>query len=153
MRKVLGASRSLKEERCEEDTVSDASTCDEDSKEQELEEWIAWMKRSTQTVETTCRKIGMEDWVTQQQKRKWRLAGHTARRDDERWSTKVLNWTPVGKRDRRRPNKRWADDLNDFFKKNFEGSVGFWQVVAQNRDEWQKLEDDFCETLSSSKKV
>ena len=33
--------------------------------------------------------------------------------------------------------------LNFFFKKEFEGTHGFWQIVAQEKDEWQKLENDF----------
>ena len=130
-------------ERASTGTSSAPVSDDEDSKEQELEEWSEWLKRTAHKAEDECRKLGLDDWVTLQRKRKWRLAGHTARREDERWSTAMLNWHPAGKRFQGHPNKRWADDLNKFFKMEFEGPVGFWRIIAQNRDEWQSLENDF----------
>ncbi|CAG9106243.1 unnamed protein product [Plutella xylostella] len=43
---------------------------------------------------------------------KWQWAGHVARRADDRWSRKVLEWRPrVGKRRVGRPPTRWSDDL------------------------------------------
>jgi len=34
------------------------------------------------------------------------------------------------------------------FKKEFEGPIGFWQIIAQNRNEWHELEDDFVNLLN-----
>ncbi|CAG9133694.1 unnamed protein product [Plutella xylostella] len=47
---------------------------------------------------------------------KWQWAGHVARRADDRWSRKVLEWRPrVGKRRVGRPPTRWSDDLRKVF--------------------------------------
>ncbi|CAG9133144.1 unnamed protein product [Plutella xylostella] len=60
---------------------------------------------------------------------KWQWAGHVARRADDRWSRKVLEWRPrVGKRRVGRPPTRWSDDLR---KKLLDYSV-------DSADEWEE---------------
>ncbi|KAI8421195.1 hypothetical protein MSG28_008264 [Choristoneura fumiferana] len=45
-------------------------------------------------------------------KLKWKWAGHIARRTDNRWGTKVLEWRPrTGRRSVGRPPTRWTDDI------------------------------------------
>ncbi|CAK1586319.1 unnamed protein product [Parnassius mnemosyne] len=45
-------------------------------------------------------------------KLKWQWAGHIARRTDNRWGRKVLEWQPrTGRRSVGRPPTRWSDDL------------------------------------------
>ncbi|CAK1600115.1 unnamed protein product [Parnassius mnemosyne] len=45
-------------------------------------------------------------------KLKWQWAGHIARRTDDRWGKKVLEWRPrTGGRSVGRPSTRWSDDL------------------------------------------
>ena len=81
-------------------------------------------------------------------KRKWRLAGHTARRTDGRWSTAMLQWTPdQGKRNRGHPLKRWGDGLQLFDKfvdeqSSFDADNADW--TAQCREMWTYLEADFA---------
>ena len=89
---------------------------------------------------------GVDDWVTAQRRRKWRLAGHTARRQDGRWSEKFLDWEPFcGHRPRGHPPKRWTNDL-DAFSFHLDGAPRWiWKAAAQNRDKWQELEDRFVE--------
>ncbi|KAI8423169.1 hypothetical protein MSG28_014224 [Choristoneura fumiferana] len=45
-------------------------------------------------------------------KLKWQWAGHIARRTDNRWGRKVLEWRPrTGRRSIGRPPTRWTDDI------------------------------------------
>ena len=63
---------------------------------------------------------------------KWSWAGHLARRADNRWTTKITNWTPRSyKRSRGRQKTRWRDDL-DKTEKN-------WHRTAQDRQRWKEL--------------
>eukprot|EP00973_Karenia_brevis_P083001 11508050-Karenia_brevis.AAC.1 len=67
-------------------------------------------------VEECQQKLGLDDWVTAARRRKWRWAGHVARRSDGRWSTSLVSWVPEnGHRRRGHPRKRWSDDLKAFF--------------------------------------
>ena len=79
-----------------------------DADEDDMEEsWVEWMKRTTGAL-----KEDIDEWVAAQRRRKWRWAGHTARRDDGRWSTKILDWLPEnGRRKVGHPVKKWTDDL------------------------------------------
>lgn len=62
---------------------------------------------------------------------KWKWAGHVARMKDQKWTSAVLNWTPLeAKRPRRRPKARWADDIRKFAGIN-------WQQRAQDRSWWR----------------
>ncbi|CAG9116951.1 unnamed protein product [Plutella xylostella] len=67
---------------------------------------------------------------------KWQWAGHVARRADDRWSRKVLEWRPrVGKRRVGRPPTRWSDDL-----RKVAGSR--WMQMAGDRLGWRSLCDE-----------
>eukprot|EP00973_Karenia_brevis_P002932 400157-Karenia_brevis.AAC.1 len=66
--------------------------------------------------------------------KKWRLAGHTARRTDGRWSEKALHWEPEsGKRAVGHPRKRWAEEIAAFHNKIFGNKA--WSATAQNREQ------------------
>ena len=84
----------------------------------------------------------MADWVSEQKRLKWRWAGHVARRDDGRWSRRLLDWVPsAGARRVGRPSRRWEDDLRAFGR-----SIGQdWEQIAQNRETWAELEDQFVQ--------
>eukprot|EP00973_Karenia_brevis_P009257 1255515-Karenia_brevis.AAC.1 len=102
------------------------------------------MKRCTSLVESCLSELKLDDWVVEQRRRKWRLAGHTVRRTDGRWSTAMCEWTPTdGYRRRGHPVKRWDTDLDAFFASTQGLTKRAWIVVAQNRKLWQNLENDF----------
>ena len=65
-----------------------AAPCDE----LELEPWREWVSRVTHEIEAELAQWGIEDWVAAQRRKLFRWAGHVARRDDNRWSTLVLDW-------------------------------------------------------------
>eukprot|EP00973_Karenia_brevis_P012964 1759288-Karenia_brevis.AAC.1 len=102
------------------------------------------MQRVTRVVDAQLLNVTPDDWIHAQRRRKWRLAGHVARRDDGRWSTRVVQWCPAeGYRDPGHPRKRWADELDSFFRKRWGASKGFWFCIAQDRDKWHAMEDIF----------
>ena len=88
----------------------------------------------------------VKDWTREQRARKWRWAGHIARRQDGRWGTALLDWTPEGgARAVGRPCARWADALDQFVCKTILEFTcddvsglqrGEWQLLAQDRDGW-----------------
>ena len=117
---------------------------DEATQKPDEETWVDWIRRCTHNVETHMESLRIDDWVSGQRRRKWRLAGHTARRDDGRWSTAVLGLKPeMGSRSRGHPTKRWADDLDCFFGERFGLLRGLWRDAAQDREHWASLEDEF----------
>ena len=54
----------------------------------------------------------VKDILVAIKEQKWRWAGPVARREDNRWNKRLTDWTPrEGKRDRRRPDRRWRDEI------------------------------------------
>ena len=119
---------------------------------EELEPWHEWVQRVTREIELDTRRLNIEDWVTAQRRKHYRWAGHIARRDDQRWTTLILDWEPEGGRlqggagkgrIQARPRRRWEDGLMQYY-----AQFGItWREVAWNRDEWRAHEDAFCKQL------
>ena len=110
---------------------------------EEVETWAEWIQRATHEIETYLQDHAIEDWVTTQRRRKHRWSGHVARRDDNRWSSVLLQWQPTrgqkhgepghGQR-QSRPCSRWTDNFDEYY----EGlGPGGWQLLATNREEWK----------------
>ena len=86
----------------------------------------------------------MKDWVSEHYRNKFRLAGHMARRNDGRWSARVLDFVPQGGgRLRGHPCKRWAEEIDYFFASAHSVNKGEWTGMAGNREVWRTLEDAF----------
>jgi hypothetical protein len=121
---------------------------DDDGNCDNLEPWVDWIRRTTHDALAAIARIGIPEWTELQHRRTWRWAGHVLRRDDGRWTRRVLEWTPGGSRQRGRPKVRWIDGLNTFFSQltgisSSSEVFAFWQTTAQDREAWQLLEDDF----------
>ena len=105
----------------------------------QLEDWVDFVKRTAHRVDTISENAGMEDWVRMYRRRKWRFAGITARRQDNRWSKLILSWRPnfgVG-RSRGAPVTRWSDQLEKF-------AGGEWMQLAADIAQWEDAEDVFA---------
>ena len=131
-----------------EDTDSEAEpepANEGEDTELDLETWVDWIMRTTGIIEEQLRQTGLDDWCKGIRRKKWRWAGHLARREDGRWSTKLLDWQPSqGRRRIGRLCRRWADELDDFFMAR--GSRrGSWIAISQDRDTWIDLETEFVE--------
>ena len=109
------------------------------------------MERSVLGI--TLRDKRRSTWVREQTKvkdiievikeQKWRWAGHVARREDNRWSKRLTDWTPRdGKRSRKRPDKRWRDEIV-----KFAGTT--WQRQAQSPKSWKRLGEAFVQQWTS----
>ena len=105
------------------------------------EGWIDWLKRTAKIIDDEIDRGRLVDWVQEQRRRKWRWAVHVARRDDGRWTRWMLGWVPVGGvRAPGRPVTRWEDSLNRFM----QGRDKSWLALAQDREAWASLEDEFA---------
>ena len=80
---------------------------------------------------------GVLDIIQVIKQKKWRWAGHLARRHDDRRTHKLTDWTPRGYvRGRGRQSRRWMDDIKEY------GGVT-WMRTAQDRVDWKIGEEAF----------
>ena len=96
------------------------------------EPYVDWIKRVTRESNEKMDSFKITEWVCEQRRRKWMWAGHCARRSDDRWTKKVLQWSPHGFRDRKRPVTRWSDDMRRWCGDD-------WTKCAESRARWIEL--------------
>ena len=88
---------------------------------------IGWIREQTKVTDIIHRIKSL----------KWQWAGHIARRTDNRWTTKIVEWYPRGiVRPRRRPDMRWDYDIV-----NMAGRK--WHQTAKDRDIWKSHKRDY----------
>ena len=69
----------------------------------------------------------------------WQWAGHICRRDDDRWSQRVLHWRPrTGSRSAGRPAARWSDII-----KKTAGPT--WTRSAASRSTWKTMQEAYVQ--------
>ena len=124
----------------ETDEEEDGEDDEEQDVEKQKETWVEWMVRTAGLVDGALQRAKVPDWVEEQKRRKWRWAGHVARREDGRWSRRLMDWVPTkGGRRIGRPAVRWEDDLNKFGR-----AIGAdWRMLAQDRGSWDAVEDRY----------
>lgn len=75
---------------------------------------------------------------------KWQWAGHIARRTDNRWGKKVLEWRPrTGRRSVGRPPTRWTDDIVAV-------AGSRWMEAAQDRSSWHSMGEAYVQQWTST---
>ena len=124
-----------------------------------MEPWHAWIKRATEKIESYSARWGIEDWVHKARKRIFEWAGHVARREDDRWSTAMLNWHPSRGprfqeeghgRKQARPSTRWEDSLVHYASTVNDGTIP-WQFLAAVCIEWESHVKHFaCFTVHTN---
>ena len=124
----------------ETDEEEDGEDDEEQDVEKQKETWVEWMVRTAGLVDGALQRAKVPDWVEEQKRRKWRWAGHVARREDGRWSRRLMDWVPTkGGRRIGRPAVRREDDLNKFGR-----AIGAdWRMLAQDRGSWDAEEDRY----------
>ena len=100
------------------------------------EEFVEYIKRATHTSNELALQSGVHDWVVTQRVRKWKLAGNVARRQDGRWSQRILAWRPwfrkLAYRDVGRPVQRWDDSIVAM-------AGSSWTDAARDQNLWEAL--------------
>lgn len=106
------------------------------------EDWVTYVRRATHHREALATAHAAQDWVDLQRKRKWKLAGQTARQSDDRWSKRLLTWQPWFRSAPRRnvghPRKRWDDGIV-----NLAGKA--WTEEAADMTRWNALEAGYID--------
>ena len=83
------------------------------------------------------KKTKVKDIIKLSYQKKWKWAGHLARREDNRWTKRVTEWIPRnGRRSRGRQKKRWYDDIEDQCGKT-------WMRRAKDRKWWRSHEEGY----------
>ena len=86
-----------------------------DSRRQQDESWVEYIRRATQDAENCASKHGLHDWIQQYTYRKWGFAGKVATGSEDKWSRKLLDLRPwfrtVPYRRVGRLVMRWADEM------------------------------------------
>ena len=62
---------------------------DQDLFEEGKKEWVDWIRWATSIAAASLKRAGIDDWVVAQRRRKFKWAGHVARRTDGRWCTLI----------------------------------------------------------------
>ena len=106
------------------------------------EEWVEFIRRATSRCEQLAGQHGVSEWFLLHRERKWKLAGRTASREDQRWSCRILNWKPwfrnLPYRNVGHPCKRWDDEFVKL-------AGGSWTDVAKDAILWRTLENGYLE--------
>ena len=107
------------------DVDSEVSFEDDADEEIEEEDWMEYIKRSTDDALDKMESAKVRCW-NKTQKMTWKLALRIATSPSDRWLRKAVDWKPElssrygTNRAIGRPRKRWEDDINEFFKQEFE---------------------------------
>ena len=80
--------------------------------------------------------IGNDDTVRFIKSRRIAWLGHVLRMDDKRTHKRILQWKPIGKRIRGRPQKRWIAGIEEDLQIM---GVRRWRKQCEERAEWKKV--------------
>ena len=129
----------------------------------EEEDWIEYIKRSTEDAMEKMAHAKIRCWNRTHKKMKWKLAQRIATSPSERWLKKAAEWNPdLSSRCRTnraigRPRKIWEDDMNEFLTQEFEENehpiergnqtTKTWINIAKDRRRWPLLEENYTMTV------
>ena len=133
-----------------------------DTTEIEEEDWIEYVKRSTNDAIEKIGNAKIRCWNRTQKKMKWRLALRIATSPSQRWLMKAAERNPELSSKYRtnraigRPRKRWEDDINEFLKQVEDETENLtessnqinktWINTAKDRRRWTPLEENYTMT-------
>ncbi|CAG9133833.1 unnamed protein product [Plutella xylostella] len=110
-----------------------------------MERTILGVKRIDRIRNTTLRSsTRITDVGAQTAKLKWAWAGHVCRMHPDRWARIVTEWVPSdGRWRRRRPRRRWRDDLDRFLPQ--------WPKEAHDRERWSVYKEAFAQQWDTTR--
>ena len=92
-----------------------------------------WRIRTNRELEQLMKN---EDIVRFIKSRRLAWMGHVLRMDESRIPRRIMEWKPVGRRNKGRPRKRWVDDVEmDIRTMNIRG----WRRLAMDRADWKRV--------------
>jgi hypothetical protein len=56
--------------------------------------------------------------------------------DEKRTPKRILEWKPIGRRLRRRPRKRWIEDIEDDIQIMV---IRGWRKLCKEREKWKRI--------------
>jgi hypothetical protein len=80
--------------------------------------------------------IGNIDIVRFIKSRRMTLLGHVMQMEGGRIARRILEWKPIGRGIRRRPRKRWIEDVEEDIQAM---GVRGWRKLSKERTEWKKI--------------
>ena len=118
-----------------------------------MEPWVDWIRRTTREAELHLEKLGIDDWITIQRRRKWKWVTKVAR-EHHKWSHKALLWNPAQQqhhnphRRHQRPRTRWTDDITTYLRHHTQPQsdepVDPQTLVEMSQSrQWEELEHNF----------
>ena len=113
-----------------------------DAAEIEEEDWVEYIKRSTNEAMEKMENEKIRCWKMTQRKMKWRLAMRIATSQKERWLIKAAEWNPElsskyrTNRSIGRPRKRWEDDIHEFLKQIEDETENLTESISQIKKNW-----------------
>ena len=148
----------------------DSEVSSEDDADEEIdttsikeEDWIEYIKRSTEEAMEKMESAKMLCWNKTHKKMKWKLALRIATSPCDRWLRKAADWNPeLSTRNRINRaivilRKRWQDDINEFLKQDFEHTKDpirsnnqtnkTWISIAKDCGNWAQLEEAYTMTV------
>ena len=60
-----------------------------------LEPWVEFIRRCTHEAEALVQSLGIEDWISQQRRKKWRWARKVVTVDRHKWNYYTTIWEPT----------------------------------------------------------
>ena len=103
--------------------------------------WIRWRATSAREIARTMSKGKIERWHVTALRMHWQWAGHAARRSGTyNHSAATAHIKPAG---RGRPPPHWSQLLRTFSTQELRGPPNQWEILAQDRAEWNTFADIF----------
>ena len=80
----------------------------------------------------------MDDWVSCVRQQQWKWAAQLMQHSEERWTSRILFWTPTeGYRSVGHPRSRWIDPIDQFARSLVDvadDSEAWWYVLADEAE-------------------
>ena len=117
------------------------------------EDWLDWIRRATHKALDWATRASVKEWDCFHCERKWRWAGHVARRSADTWLYRVSTWRDSawqvlsaelgGSRELRPSTRRWMKWEDQLRRYCSEKGLKPWNKLAADREQWEEHTDAF----------
>ena len=149
VRMILNAKRRVLADSTSSETGS-SNGVEEDGSSADLEPWQEFLERTAHWADEQLDNAGVNQWVTQWRRRKWKWAAKLMDVGNHKWSAAATTWqpllhssTPCGRR-QARPRKRWSQDFEEYLAHAMPHENAQWYEIAKDGTRWLAMGDDFA---------